>query len=114
MVHDDGAGRLLGIDLPVLGQYAADTLGLEQAEELLLVGKVGARRIPEAVAAAPVVLSEEFLDPRRILVGNTEFLAHALVPQLGQRFGRLYAQTVEVQVLGVIVLFKELARSLAD
>ena len=101
MVDDDRARRLLGVDLPVLGQPAADAVGPEDAEELLLIAHVRARRVAEAVPAAAVLLGEELPDARRIVPSDAQLRPHALVPQLGQGFRRLHAQAMEVEILGV-------------
>jgi len=42
VVHQDGRGRLLGVELVFLGEGDADFLGAEQRQQLLLVGEVGA------------------------------------------------------------------------
>ncbi len=114
MMHEDGAGALLGVDLPVLGQRAADALGLEEAEEFFLVGHVGAGGVAEAVAAAAVVLGEELVDLRGVVVPDAQLGAAALVPELRQRFGRLDAHAVDIEVLRIVVVVEQLLREAAD
>src|SRR5688572_3994987 len=80
LMHDNRAGALLRIDLPVLGEHAADALRLEQSEEFFLIGHIRARRIAEAVTRAAVVLGEQFANLRRVFGSNPQLRAHALVP----------------------------------
>jgi len=40
-VEDNGGGRLLGVELVLFGEGDADLLGVEQCQQLLLVGKAG-------------------------------------------------------------------------
>lgn len=37
VVHDECAGGLFGVDLPVFGEVAADSIGAQQVEEFGLV-----------------------------------------------------------------------------
>lgn len=46
-MNDDRTGRLLGIDLPVLGEPATDSIRLEKLEERLLIRHLRTRRISE-------------------------------------------------------------------
>jgi hypothetical protein len=41
MGHDDGRGRLLGVELVLVGERDADLLGVEQREQRALVGEIG-------------------------------------------------------------------------
>jgi hypothetical protein len=54
MRHDDGRGRLLGVDLVLLGERDADLLGVQEREERALVGEIGAGGIAEGVAVAAI------------------------------------------------------------
>ena len=88
MVHDDGRGALLRIQQEAGGQVHANVLvRMDHREELGLVFEIRARRIAERVARAAIFLVEEIADVRRIVAGDAEFFADALVPKLGQRFG---------------------------
>lgn len=107
VVDDDGAGGLLGVDLEVFGESAADAFGLEEAEEFFLVGHVGAGGVAEGVARALVVLGKEFAHVGGVFVGDVEFLADAFVPEFGECFGGLDGEAVEVEVLGVLVGLEE-------
>ena len=73
-----------------------------------VVGEVGARRVAPRVAPAAVLLAEQALDGRAVLVGVAQLLADAPVPQLGQRLGHLDAEPVQLEVVGVAVLAEEL------
>src|SRR5579872_5739939 len=84
VVADDCAGRLLGVDLPVLSQLAPDALGLEEAEQLGLVRHLRARRVAKAEPPAAELLLKQLADRRRIVQVYPQLLAHALVPELGQ------------------------------
>ena len=64
MVEDDGRGRLLGVELVFFGERDADLLGIEQRQQLLLVGVVGASRVAEGILAA-TALHEQSCDPPR-------------------------------------------------
>ena len=79
--------------------------------------EVRAGGVAEAVAAALVLLLEDLLHFLRILAGDAQLLAHALVEILGERFGRFDRKAVEVQVVAVVVRLEqflgELARALA-
>src|SRR2546428_7910349 len=60
VVDDDGRGRRLGHQLVSGGEGHADApLGLEQLEQLRLVGQVGARAVAERVALAALRLEAE-------------------------------------------------------
>src|SRR6185503_18082155 len=50
---------------------------------------------------------------RRICAGNPKLFTNALVPQLSERFRTLDTQTVEVEIVRVIVGFEQLVRILA-
>src|SRR5688500_6420347 len=79
MKHDDRRRRLLGIELILLGQRDTDAVRLEQAEELLLVGEIGARGIAEGVAAAAVALVQHLVHRAGVLGGEAELAADAFV-----------------------------------
>ena len=82
--------------------------GSSSVEELGLVFQVRAGRVAEAVARPPVALPEDAREVGRILARDAQLLPDPLVPELGQRLGRLHRQAVEVQVVGVVVLLEEL------
>jgi hypothetical protein len=51
---------------------------------------------------------ENLADLGRILRAETQLLAHALVPQLGQALGAFYAEAVEEEIVLVLVGFEKL------
>ena len=64
VVQDDRGGRLLGVELVLVGQLDADPRGVEQREQLALVGEVGAGGVAEGVARAAVALLEQLVRAR--------------------------------------------------
>src|SRR6185437_15427076 len=68
MRHDDRRGRLLGIELVLLGEHDA-----------VLVAAIGAGRIAEGIAAAAIALVEHGVEIARLLAGEAELAADALV-----------------------------------
>lgn len=107
VMDDDGAGGLLGVDLPIFGEVAADAGGVEQREEFFLVLQVGAGGVAEGVARAAVFLGEEAFDFGAVICGDAQFLSHALVPELGEGFGGFDGEAVEVEIVGVVVGLEE-------
>ena len=91
----------------------ADALGAEKVEELRLVFEVRARGVAEAEARALIALMEELRKLRGVVAGDAQLFAHALVPEFGERFGRLDREAVEVQIVGVVVRAEKLLRVLA-
>ena len=60
VVEDDGGGRLLRVELVFFGEGDADLIGVEQRQELLLVGEVGAGGVAEGVAAVALARQPHF------------------------------------------------------
>src|SRR5271166_1217413 len=91
MVQDEGVGRLLGMQLQLVGQRHADPFGLEQLHHLHPVLQVGAGAITEGKAGAAIAELEVVLDGLGVLgrhrpvPGEPELLADAFVPVLGKR-----------------------------
>src|SRR5947209_7701540 len=66
VVDDDGRGGLLGVELVFLTEADADLLGVQQLQELLLVGEVRAGRIAEGIAAAAIALRQHLVMVARL------------------------------------------------
>lgn len=62
MMSDNGGGGLFGDDVELFGQRDADAVGLEELEQFALLLQVGTGGVAETVAAAAIVLLEEFAD----------------------------------------------------
>src|SRR5438270_7515356 len=89
VVDDDGGGGLFGHELKFFAQLNADARRVEQLEEFRLVFEVRAGRVAEAEARALVALVEEFRKLRGVAAGYPQLFADALVPEFGERLGRL-------------------------
>src|ERR1700730_10793357 len=69
---DDRRGRLLGVELVFLGERQANLLGVEQRQQLALVGEGGTSGIAEGVAAAAIALLQQRLDVARLVGDETQ------------------------------------------
>src|SRR5205823_1043489 len=87
VVGDDGIGALLGGEHEVFGEGDADFFGFEDLSDECAVFEVGAGWVAEGIAAAAVGLLEDLGDAGGIFGPEAEFLAHPLVPELGQGLG---------------------------
>src|SRR5262249_55560143 len=99
MVENEGGGGLLRDELPAFGQGESDPLGGEEAEELLVLGKVRAGRVAPG-RAAPLTFRK------------AQLAADQAVDVLGHRLGALRREAVEVVALGVAALAVELVAEL--
>src|SRR3546814_10362172 len=63
-------GRLLRVELVLVGQHDADLRRLEQAQELLLVLQLRAGRVAEGVARAAIALAEHGIEVAGVLVAE--------------------------------------------
>ena len=86
--------------------------GVQQLEQLGLLLEVGAGRVAEGVARAPVALVEQVLHVGGVVAGDAQLLADPLVPVLGQGLGHLDRDPVQLQVLAVAVVGEQLGRRL--
>ena len=107
MVDHDRTGRLLRVDLMVLGQTAANAFGLEETEQFRLISHVWTGRITKRVSAATVLLPEEFFRRYCIIGIDAELRAHPLVPQLRQSLRGFDREAMQVQILGEISRLKQ-------
>ncbi len=101
MVGDDRQRRLLGLDGVAPRQPQADGGRVEQPEDLLQLGLLGAGGIAPAVAAA-------------LGGGDAELGAHAAVQPFGHALGGLHAQTMREQLLGKLSVGLQLGHQLGD
>src|SRR3546814_17451147 len=97
MMQHDRRGRLLRVELVLVGQHDADLRRLEQAQELLLVLQLRAGRVAEGVARAAIALAEHGIEVAGVLVAEAELAPDPLVDILGQRLGHLDAEAVQVE-----------------
>ena len=113
-MDDDRVGRLLGVELQLLAQLDADPRRVEQLHERSPVLEVRARRVAERVSRTAVRLVAD--GGVHVAVGRAEaqLVAHAAVPQLGQRLGQLHGEAVELQVVAVRVRLEQLLRLSRD
>src|SRR3546814_6179897 len=72
MMQHDRRGRLLRVELVLVGQHDADLRRLEQAQELLLVPQLRAGRVAEGVARAAIALAEHGIEVAGVLVAEAE------------------------------------------
>src|SRR5579875_1596406 len=108
MMHNERIGALFRFEMKALGQAHADVLfRLKQRKNLRLILKIRARRISKRVTRAAVLLVEEIADLLRILASNTEFFTNLPVPQLGQRFGCLYTEPMQIQIAREVARIEE-------
>src|SRR6185437_13077722 len=112
MRHDDRRGRLLRIELVLLGEHDADLVGAQQREKLFLVAEIGAGRIAEGIAAAAIALVEHGVEIARLLAGEAELAADALVQVFRHRLGHLDRKPVKIEVVLIAVLGEPFARHL--
>src|SRR5689334_14961094 len=91
MVGDDRDRRLLGLDRVAAAQPQADRRSVEEAEDLLVLGLLRARRVAPRVAPALVAI-------------DAELAADLRVQPLGHALGRLDAQAVGEELLGELAV----------
>src|SRR5579871_2425638 len=72
MMDHDGVGRLLGVQLILLGQTHADPARFEQLDDLRPVLEVRAGAVAEGEAGAAVFELEHAVERRRILCAESE------------------------------------------
>jgi hypothetical protein len=113
MVRDYCAGALFRVPHERLTELDADAFRLEQDRHLRLFFEVRTRRVAKRVTGALIVRREDPAVVRCILACDPEFLADALVPELGESFRAFHREAVPVQVIGINVRFEELTRELA-
>src|ERR1700750_241806 len=99
MVDNNSRSRLFWLQLKLLAQFNADARRIEKSEKLLLILKSRARRISETETRSLVFLLEQSRQLGRILSSYAELFANPFVPKLGERFGTLDTQTVEVKIV---------------
>src|SRR6266516_2025099 len=109
-MDDEGGRRLLRFQLVSGRQTHPDLLRLQQSKNLLLIFQSGAGLITQGVTPPPVTLFEEHLNLRAVLIVNSQLAPDALVKILRQRLGRFHAQTVQIEVLCVLVPGKKFSR----
>src|SRR5438270_856712 len=109
VVDDDGGGRLLGIELVFLAEADADLLGMQQLQQLLLVGEVRAGRVAEGIAAAAIALRQHLVVVARLFGGEAQFAADALVRVFGEGLGHLDREAVQIEVILIAVVGEPLA-----
>src|SRR5579863_2093023 len=111
MMHDDRRGALLRLKQESRRESYADVFfGPEKSEELGLILEIRTGRIAERVARPAIFLMEEIANLRRILARDCQFITHLLVMQFGERFGGFHAETMQVEIFGVLAAFKEALR----
>src|SRR4051812_16943150 len=101
VVGDDRDRRLLGLDRVPAAEPQADRRRVEEAEDLLVLGLLRARRVAPRVAPALVAV-------------DAEVLAHARVQPLGHALGGLDAEAVREELLGELAVGLELRHELGD
>src|SRR6187402_1172772 len=106
-MDDEGVGRLLRVQLELLGQRHADPLWLEELHDLGSILEIRARRVPEGVPRTPVALLEHGVEPGLVLVAEAELAADSGMPALGERLRELHGQAVELEVVAVLVLLEQ-------
>src|SRR5690606_20068478 len=116
VVADDRRGGLLRVVLPsgLLAHLDAEPLGAQDPGNGGVVLEVGAGGIPPRVATTSILLAEQPTQRRAVFGGEPPFLADAMVPVLGERFGHLDAEPVEQEIVLIAVLGEELGSGLAD
>src|SRR5438477_2941881 len=105
VMADERRGGLLGLVLPTRFFVALDTdvLGAQQLGDLGVVFEIGAGGIAPRIAPTAILLAEQAGQRRPVHVGEAPLLADAMVPVLGQRLGHLDPQTVQQQIVLVLV-----------
>ncbi len=83
---------------------------LQQRQQLLLVGEVGAGGIAEGIAAAAIALRKHRVVVARLLGGEAQFAADALVDVFGEGLGHLDREAVQIEVILVAVVGEPFAR----
>ena len=53
---------------------------------------------------------EQIADVRRVFARDAQFLAHLFVKILSQRFGGFHAQSMQIEILGVLSRFEQMLR----
>src|SRR5689334_10753387 len=103
MMHNDSRSRLFRLQLKLLRKCDIDPRRIEQRKKFLLILEPRASRITKTVTRSLILLMKQLRQDRRIITRDAELFAHPLVPELRQRLRTLHAQTMEVQVVGIIV-----------
>src|SRR3954454_1213412 len=101
VVGDERDRRLLGLDRVAAAQPQPDRGCVEQAEDLLVLGLLRARRVAPRVAPALAGL-------------DAEILASARVQPLRHALGGLHAEAVGEELLGELAVGLELRHQLRD
>src|SRR5260221_13283452 len=109
---DDRRGRLLRVELVLLAEGDAHLVGAQQRKQLFLVAEIGTGGIAEGIAAAAIALVEHSVEIARLLGGEAELAADALVEIFGHRLGHLDREAVKIKVVLVAVLREPLTRHL--
>src|ERR1700687_3328485 len=112
MMDNDRGRRLLRLELKLFRQLHVDARGIEQFEQFCLVLEAGARRIAKAVTGTLVVLMEQLRKFPGIMARDSQFFANTFTPQFRQCLGALNTQTVEVEIVCIVVRFEKLLRIL--
>src|SRR5690348_13320181 len=110
MMHDNGGGGLLGVELVFFRERDADVVGAQQCQELALVGEVGAGGVAKGVAAAAIALLQDRFGVAGLVGGEAQFAADALVDVFGEGLGHLDRKAVQVKVVLVAVVGEPFAR----
>ena len=103
MMNNDRGCRLLRGQLKLFGQLDTDPFGLKQFEDLGLVFEIRACRITEAKPRTLIALVKEFGKFRSIATGYSEFFANSFMPHLGKGLSGFDGQSVEQQIVGVVI-----------
>src|ERR1041384_4231539 len=99
MMYDEGRCRLFRHELVFLRERNPDPLRPQALEEFRLILEARTCGIPETVPGPAVVLAEQFLDFRVVVLRNPEFLPYLLMPELREGFRALDAQPVKVKII---------------
>ena len=103
---------MLGVELVLVGERDADLLGVQERQDLALVGEVRAGGIAEGIAAAAIALLQQRLDVARLVGGEAQLGADALVGLFGHRLRHLHRKPVEIEIILIAVLAEPFARHL--
>ena len=118
VMRHDRVGRLLGHQHEILAEAHANLFRPQELYYERSIFQVRAGGISEAVAAAAILLLEDFANRGIIFAGEAQLLTHPLVPQLSKRLGRFNAEPMEIQVFLVSVggskVFRKFGGFVAD
>src|SRR4051794_31470127 len=114
VVADDGGCGLLGLVLVarLLRAVEPDAAAVEQLEHTDVVLEIGTGGIAPRVAAAAVLLAEEPGERGAVLIGEAPLLTDTAMPVLRQRLRHLHTEAVQVEILLVPIICKQLRRRL--